>query len=71
MVRACYGTRMVELTERQAEIADAVAEGLTEAEIGKRLGLSRYTIRNHKQAIFRKLGVRNAVGLINALHGGK
>jgi NarL family two-component system response regulator LiaR len=58
---------MLELTERQREIATLVSEGLTEQEIADRLFLSRLTVRNHKQTIYRKLGVNNAVGMTRAL----
>jgi DNA-binding CsgD family transcriptional regulator len=55
------------LTERQRQIAELVAEGLREAEIAARLGISRYTVRNHKQVIYAKLGVRNAVEMTRLL----
>jgi DNA-binding NarL/FixJ family response regulator len=55
------------LTERQRRIADLVAEGLSEPQIGERLGLSRFTIRNHKQVIYNKLGVNNAVEMTRVL----
>jgi DNA-binding NarL/FixJ family response regulator len=58
---------MVELTERQREIATLVSEGLTEQEIADRLFLSRLTVRNHKQTIYRKLGVNNAVQMTRVL----
>jgi DNA-binding CsgD family transcriptional regulator len=58
---------MPDLTARQREIATLVAEGLTEREIAARLGLAYYTVRNHKQAIYRKLGVRNAVEMTRHL----
>jgi DNA-binding CsgD family transcriptional regulator len=60
-------TGMFQLTPRQAEIAALVTEGLTEKEIAFRLGLSRHTVRNHKQVIYDKTGVRNAVGLTRLL----
>jgi DNA-binding NarL/FixJ family response regulator len=58
---------MFELTDRQREIAELVAEGLREAEIAARLGISRYTVRNHKQVIYSKLGVENAVEMTRVL----
>lgn len=53
----------MKLSPRQSEIADLVAEGLTEAEIGVRLGISKQTVKNHKQTIYLKTGARNAVEL--------
>ncbi len=58
----------MDLTPRQREIAELVAEGLRVQEIADRLGLSRHTIRNHKQVIYSKLGARNAVELTRILH---
>ncbi len=58
---------MTELSPRQREVADLVAEGLTEAEIGARLGISRHTVKVHKSLIYRKLGVRNAVEMTRRL----
>lgn len=53
----------MDLTPRQREIAELVAEGKREQEIADALHLELQTIKNHKQRIYRKLGVRNAVEL--------
>lgn len=58
---------MLKLSPRQSEIATLVAQGLTEAEIGERLKVSRHTVRNHKQAIYHKLGARNALEMVRLL----
>jgi DNA-binding NarL/FixJ family response regulator len=44
------------LSRRQREVAELVAEGLTNKEIGQRLFRSERTVDNHVQAIFNKLG---------------
>ena len=46
-----------ELTEREREILDLVARGLTNAEIAQRLVLSSNTVRNHVSNVFTKLQV--------------
>ena len=61
----------MELTPRQREIAELVAEGKREQEIADALGVKLQTVKNHKQRIYRKLIVRNAVELTNALNGGR
>lgn len=51
------------LTRRESEVADLVAEGLTNRQIAERLHLSERTAQNHVQHILDKLGVntRSAV----------
>ncbi len=46
-----------ELTEREREILDLVARGLTNTEIASRLVLSPKTVRNHVSNVFGKLQV--------------
>lgn len=58
---------MVKLTPRQTQIAALVGEGLTEPEIAAQLNVSRNTVRNHKAAIYQKLGVSNAISMIRRL----
>ena len=45
------------LTEREREILDLVARGLTNAEIARRLFVSDKTVRNHVSNVFAKLQV--------------
>ncbi|MGW2373812.1 response regulator [Kitasatospora sp. NPDC001683] len=52
-----------ELTEREREIAELVADGATNAEIGAGLFISPGTVKNHLANIQRKLGARNRVGV--------
>jgi len=53
----------LELTPRQREIIALVAEGLSNQEIGERLGISEGTVKQHLQRIFERLGVRNRTAL--------
>jgi len=53
------------LTDRQKEVCELVAQGKREAEIASLLGISKSTVKVHKQIAYRKLGVRNAVELAN------
>jgi two-component system, NarL family, nitrate/nitrite response regulator NarL len=45
------------LTERQAEIVELIAEGLTNKEIARRLCIELPTVKNHLHAIFARLDV--------------
>ncbi len=47
------------LTERERVVLSAVAFGLTDKEIGKRLAISPDTVRKHVASIRRKMGARS------------
>jgi DNA-binding CsgD family transcriptional regulator len=48
-----------ELTPREVEIVQLLADGLRNAEIAERLFLSERTVENHVSSILRKLGARS------------
>jgi DNA-binding NarL/FixJ family response regulator len=50
-----------ELTEREREVLELVAEGLSNQEIGDRLGLAEKTIKHYMTNILGKLQVRSRV----------
>jgi DNA-binding NarL/FixJ family response regulator len=53
-----------ELTEREREVLDLVARGLTNAEISRRLVVSDKTVRNHVSNVFAKLHVTDRAGAV-------
>ena len=63
-IRAVDTKKQDLLSKRERQVVIAVAEGLTNREIGERLGLSRHTIKNYLLHIFDKLGVSNRVELL-------
>jgi DNA-binding CsgD family transcriptional regulator len=49
--------RAAGLTGREVAVLRLLAEGLTAESIGRRLGVSRHTVRKHLEHVYRKLGV--------------
>jgi DNA-binding CsgD family transcriptional regulator len=47
------------LTQREAEVAEALARRLTNAEIARALGISPHTAERHTERVLAKLGVRS------------
>ncbi|TBU89516.1 DNA-binding response regulator [Stutzerimonas kirkiae] len=54
-----------ELSAREREILDLVAQGLTNREIAERLTISRYTVECHIKHIYRKLAVPSRTRAVN------
>jgi DNA-binding NarL/FixJ family response regulator len=54
-----YSGDLGALSVRQREILGYVVEGLSNAEIGRRLYLSESTIKQHLRAVYKVLGVSN------------
>lgn len=62
----------LELSERELEIIELVAQGLTNQEIGETLMISKRTVDNHVSNVFNKTGAKNRVALLNwAMDHGK
>jgi DNA-binding CsgD family transcriptional regulator len=62
-----YNPRQARLgvTPRQQEIIKLIVKGFSTKEIADTLNLSINTVKNHKQALFRKVNVKSSVELIN------
>ncbi|QKK06769.1 MAG: helix-turn-helix transcriptional regulator [Planctomycetota bacterium] len=56
----------LELTPREREVVELVAEGLSNREVAQRLCRSPRTIENHLRSVYQKLDVRNRVAMIRA-----
>ena len=61
-----HAARFPQLTEREREVLDLVAQGLDNPAIAKRLYLSGKTVRNHVSNIFAKLQVADRAAAIIA-----
>ena len=55
------------LSRREAQVALCCVEGLTNAEIGKRLEVSEQTVKFHLRHVFVKFGVRRRAELISRM----
>ena len=55
----------VELTLREMEVLNAMADGLSTKATARVLGVAVKTVENHKTRVFAKLGVRNQAQLIS------
>lgn len=53
-----------QLTEREKQVLQLIADGLTTTEIGEKLFLSKRTIEGHRKNLISKLNVRNTAALI-------
>jgi DNA-binding NarL/FixJ family response regulator len=53
------GRPLASLTEREAEVLALLADGLSNSEIGKELGISLKTVQNHVSNVLAKLQVRD------------
>lgn len=59
------------LTERERQVLQYVAKGLSNAEVGKVMEIERRTVKTHLTHIYRKLGVRTHVeAVVMALKAG-
>jgi len=59
-----------QLTSQELQIAQLVAEGLSNREIGQRLYLSHRTVGSHLYRMFPKLGIRSRAQLAHVLAAG-
>jgi len=69
--RAPAAAPFPELTDREDEVLELIAQGRSNAEIGTRLGISDKTVRNHVANVFSKLRVADrAQAIVRAREAG-
>jgi two-component system response regulator DevR len=51
--------RLASLTDQERRILDLIAEGLTNRQIGSRLGLAEKTVKNYVSSLLSKIGLRS------------
>ncbi len=57
------------LSVRELEIAELVGQGLTNAEIGRKLGISRRTVATHLENAYQRLGIHSRAALVRKISG--
>ncbi len=57
MQNTTTATDVATITERQREVVELIAAGLSNAEVGRQLGISPRTAKAHSDALRHKLGV--------------
>lgn len=65
--RAALAARLTELTERERDVMQLVAQGLPNKLIADQLGISVRTVEVHRARVFDKMQVKSAVELANVL----
>jgi DNA-binding NarL/FixJ family response regulator len=63
--RAASRRAMSRLSERELEILDCLAKGMTRDAIGQRYRLSPHTVRTHINHVLRKLGVHSSLAAVS------
>ena len=63
-VDAVQQLKEYQLSEREIEVIELIAEGHTSKEISERLFISEHTVKTHRKNIFRKLNIKEVAELI-------
>jgi two-component system response regulator FixJ len=61
---AALKERIAGLTDRQRQVMELAASGLSNKEIGLRLGISPRTVENHRAWMMERIGARNLADLV-------
>lgn len=58
----------VRLSDRQRQVLNFLVDGMTTAEMGKRMFLSPHTVRCYRNQLLEALGARNASQAVHIAH---
>jgi len=65
-VRSRWHADAPSLSERERQVLEMIAEGMSAPDIGKRLYLSTATVKSHLQSLYEKLGVSDRAAAVAA-----
>ena len=57
------------LTPRQKQILELLLDSYSEEAIAERIGISKYTVSDHKKSLYKKLGCKNSKELFAKAQG--
>jgi DNA-binding NarL/FixJ family response regulator len=60
-------SRLQSLTQRQMQVCRLVVDGLTNKEIGEKLGITVHTVKVHRADVMRQMGVESVAELVRAV----
>lgn len=60
-------SKALQVSDREAEVALLLAQGLDPREVAERLGISLHTVRDHLKSVFAKTGTRSQVNLVRRI----
>lgn len=63
-----YFIQKYHITNKETEVIELILLGLTYKEISEKLFVSKKTVDNHIQSIYKKLGVKSKIQLSNLIH---
>ncbi|MGN6817429.1 MAG: LuxR C-terminal-related transcriptional regulator [Sphingomonas sp.] len=66
--RSVAASRRIRLSPRENDVCDLMLIGCSSDAIALRLGISRYTVKDHRKQIFRKLGIASLAELFASVH---
>ncbi|MCP4284573.1 MAG: response regulator transcription factor, partial [Gammaproteobacteria bacterium] len=56
--------RVEQLSMREQQVVELVADGMTNSKIGERLGISPKTVARHRERIMKKLNLQSSAELV-------
>ncbi len=69
-VRPARSRRFTALSDREREVAELVAVGMTNRQISRKLFISEATVKDHVHAVLAKTKLPNRAAIAAAWHGG-